>query len=157
MTQNENGGLNRNILLAVDDSPNSRRAVEYVAYLLGGQDGFRVTLLHVVPEPEEDYFPEEAQKERWLAQYRKRLNTILDEYHQVLIERGFAAEDVDVRMPQAYCPSMGDCIMAERDRLGHGTIALGRQGLSRKEEFLFGSVSSKIVKHARHCSVWVIE
>jgi nucleotide-binding universal stress UspA family protein len=157
MTQKEEGGLNGNILLAVDDSPNSRRAVEYVAFLLGGRKGFRVTLLHVIPEPEEDYFPEEAQKERWLAQYRKRLKTILGEYHQMLIDRGFAAQDIDVRMPQVYCPSMGDCIIAERDHLGFGTIVVGRQGLSRKEEFLFGSVSSKIVKHARHCTVWVVE
>jgi nucleotide-binding universal stress UspA family protein len=34
---------------------------------------------------------------------------------------------------------------------------VGRQGLSRSEEFLFGSVSSKIVNHARNCTVWVVE
>ena len=28
---------------------------------------------------------------------------------------------------------------------------------SRSEEFLFGSVSSRIVREARHCSVWVVE
>jgi nucleotide-binding universal stress UspA family protein len=37
------------------------------------------------------------------------------------------------------------------------TIVLGRQGLLRSEEFLFGSVASKIVSHARDCTVWVVE
>jgi hypothetical protein len=33
---------------------------------------------------------------------------------------------------------------------------VGRQGISRKERFLFGSVSSKIVTHASDCTVWVV-
>jgi len=44
-----------------------------------------------------------------------------------------------------------------RDKMKCSTIVLGRQGLSRSEEFLFGSVSSKIVNHARDCTVWVVE
>lgn len=35
-------------------------------------------------------------------------------------------------------------------------IVVGRQGLSRKERFLFGSISSKIVSHADNCTVWVV-
>jgi nucleotide-binding universal stress UspA family protein len=37
------------------------------------------------------------------------------------------------------------------------TIVVGRQGISRSEAFLFGSVSSKIVNHVRDCTVWVVE
>lgn len=61
--------FNRNILIAVDESPNARRAVSYVGQLLGGLAGFKVTLLHVVPEPEEDFFPSAEEKEKWLAHY----------------------------------------------------------------------------------------
>jgi nucleotide-binding universal stress UspA family protein len=149
--------LNRHILLAVDDSPNSRRAVEYVAYLLGAGEGFHVILLHVVADPEEDYFAEEAQKESWLKQYRERMTAHLDGYRRMLLDAGFDPGAVEIRMPQLYCPSMADCILTERDHCRCGTIVVGRQGLSRKEEFLFGSVSSKIVKHARRCTVWVVE
>ena len=49
------------------------------------------------------------------------------------------------------------CILAERDETEYGTLVVGRQGLSRSEEFLFGSISSKIVSHARNCTVWVVE
>jgi nucleotide-binding universal stress UspA family protein len=52
---------------------------------------------------------------------------------------------------------MAECILMEREKLRCDTIVVGRQGLSRSEEFLFGSISSKIVTHAHHCTVWVVE
>jgi nucleotide-binding universal stress UspA family protein len=147
----------KNILMAVDDSANSRRAVAYTARLLGGVDGIHVTLLHVIPLPEEDFFPNEEQKEEWLGHYREKMEATLEAYRQLLIEAGFEAEALDKQLPLRNCPSMAECILAERGRGSYGTIVVGRQGLSRKEEFLFGSISSKIVNHARHCTVWVVE
>jgi nucleotide-binding universal stress UspA family protein len=150
------GNFNRNILLAVDDSENSGRAVDYVAYLLGGLAGFRVTLLHVIPEPEEDFFSGPAEKERWLENYRSRMQAVLEGYRRVLCDAGFAPEGVAVRLRQRHCPSMAECILSETGAGDFGTIVVGRQGISRKEEFLFGSISSKIVSHARSYSVWVV-
>jgi len=149
--------FNKNILIAVDESENAGRAVSYVGQLLGGLQGFKITLLHVVPEPEEDYFPTSAEKETWFAQYQKKVGILLKDYRQFLIQKGFAPEDVTVRSTVRYCPSMAKCILSERDETGYSTIVLGRQGLSRSEEFLFGSISSKIVNHARKCTVWVVE
>ena len=149
--------FNKNILIAVDESDNARRAVSYVGQLLGGLPGFKVTVLHVVPEPEEDYFPTDAQKEAWLEHYKERIDALLEAYRDLLIHKGFDPDDVAVRSTLRYCPSMAECILAERGETEYGTIVVGRQGLSRNEEFLFGSVSSKIVTHARNCTVWVVE
>jgi nucleotide-binding universal stress UspA family protein len=139
---------NKNILIAVDESENARRAVSYVAELLGGIEGFEVTILHVIPLPEEDFFLTPTDKEKWLSQHRVKIDAMLEGYRQILIS---------VRSPTRYCPSMAECILAERDEREYGTIVLGRQGLSRTEEFIFGSISSKIVTHARNCTVWVVE
>lgn len=155
MTEN-NYPINKNILIAVDDSENSRRAVEYVAQMLGGVPGFHATLLHVIPEPEEDFFPTESDRRQWLQEYERKMRRILDEDRQRLINAGFAPDAVDVRSPQRYCPSMAECILAERVSTRYDTIVVGRQGHSRSEEFLFGSISSKIVTHARDCTVWVV-
>ncbi len=149
--------FNKNILIAVDESENARRAVLYVGNLLGGFPGFKVKILHVIPEPEEDYFRMPEEKDSWFDQYTKKVDAVLADYRQLLIEKGFAPEDVTVRSTIRYCPSMAECILSERDETGYSTIVLGRQGLSRSEEFLFGSISSKIVNHARKCSVWVVE
>ena len=149
--------FNKNIQIAVDTSENSRRAVAYVAKMLGGMQGFHVTLLHVIPDPEEDYFPSEMERKSWLDGYRNRTDVLLAEYRGMLMESGFAPDAVDFHAPRRYCPSMAECILAERDTTEYHTLVVGRQGISRSEEFLFGSVSSKIVNHAKNCTVWVVE
>ena len=152
----QEGVINKNILIAVDDSDNSRRAVSYVAQLLGGTSGFKAAILHVIPQAEDDYFPTDDEKEKWLSQYAQKVEAMLEDYRQILIEGGFDANDVSVRSPLRYCPSMAECILAERDATEYHTLVVGRQGISRSEEFLFGSVSSKIVNHAKNCTVWVV-
>jgi nucleotide-binding universal stress UspA family protein len=157
MSNNEEKLFNKNILIAVDESENARRAVSYVGYLVGSFPGFKVTILHVIPEPEEDYFPTSAEKDYWLNLYKRKVNAMLEEYRQILLQAGFDAEDVTVRATLRDCPSMAECILAQRDKTQFSTIVVGRQGLSRSEDFLFGSISNKIVNHARNCTVWVVE
>ena len=149
--------FNKNILIAVDDSENARRAVCYVAQFLGGLAGFKVTVMHVILKPDEDYFRTSDEKDKWFDEYKKKVDVMLEDYRQILISKGFDAGDVSVNSIQRHCPSMAGCILAERDKSEYGTIVVGRQGLSRSEEFLFGSISSKIVNYARNCTVWVVE
>ncbi len=149
--------VNKNILIAVDDSENACRAVSYVAQLLGNAKGFKVAILHVIPQPEEDYFATSDEKEKWFDRYKQKVDTMLEECRQILIREGFDSNNVSASSVLRHCPSMAQCILAERDEAEYGTIVVGRHGLSRSEEFLFGSVSSKIVNHARNCTVWVVE
>jgi len=149
--------FNKSILIAVDESENARRAVSYVAQILAGIKGFKILILHVIRQPEEDYFPTSSEKDRWLGQYKLKVDAMLKDYRQILMRAGFTPEDVSVRSTLRYCPSLAECILAERDQSGYSTIVVGRQGLSRSEEFLFGSVSSKIVNHASDCTIWVVE
>jgi nucleotide-binding universal stress UspA family protein len=149
--------FNKNILIAVDESENARRAVSYVSQLLADTKGFKILILHVIRKPEEDYFPTSTEKEKWFGQHKLKVDAMLEDYRQMLLHEGFHAEDVSVRSTVRYCPSLAECILAERYKMKCSTIVLGRQGLSRSEEFLFGSVSSKIVNHARDCTVWVVE
>lgn len=150
-------GFNKKIIIAVDESPNAERAVAYVARLLGGMAGFAVVLLHVIDDPQEDFFRDQAEKDQWLADYRARIERVLDGYRARLVAAGFDAGQVSQRVTLRNCPSMAQCILAERAAADCATIVVGRQGRSRSEEFLFGSVSSKIVTHARQCTVWVVE
>ncbi|MDI6688239.1 MAG: universal stress protein [Desulfobacterales bacterium] len=149
--------FNKNILIAVDESENARRAVLYVAKLLEGAEGFRVSVLHVIPEPEEDYFPTLEDRDKWLDQHKNKVDEMLEDYRQILIQGGFDPSVVSVRSIMRHCPSMATCILEEKDEAEYSTVVVGRQGLSRSQEFLFGSVSSKIVNYARNCTVWVVE
>jgi nucleotide-binding universal stress UspA family protein len=149
--------FNKKIMIAVDESENARRAVSYVSQLLEGIKGFEILILHVIPQPEEDYFPSSAEKNKWLEEHKLKVDAMLENYRELLIGKGFEPADLSVRSTLRYCPSLAECILAERNQTKCSTIVVGRQGLSRSEEFLFGSVSSKIVNHARDCTVWVVE
>ena len=49
-------------------------------------------------------------------------------------------------------------ILEEALELGAGTIVLGRRGISKKEEFIFGSTSNKILHSRKSCAaLWVVE
>ena len=152
----EKRNYNKNILIAVDESENACRAVSYVGQMLGGLKGFKVTVLNVIAEPEEDYFPTDAEKEKWLKEHSKKIEATLKEYRRILIDAGFDKNDVNTRSTLRYCPSMAQCILTEKEETEYDTVVVGRKGISRKEEFLFGSISSKIVNYARNCSVWVV-
>jgi nucleotide-binding universal stress UspA family protein len=149
--------FNKNISIAVDESENARRAVSYVGQLLAGAKGFKILILHVISQPEEDFFASSAEKEKWFGRHQQKVDRMLENHRQILLDSGFDAEDVTVRSTVRYCPSLAECILAESYKMKCDSIVLGRQGISRSEEFLFGSVSSKIVNHARDCTVWVVE
>jgi nucleotide-binding universal stress UspA family protein len=149
--------LIHNILIAVDESENSRRAVSYVAKLLEGMPRFKVMLLHIINEPEEDFFADEGERERWLAEKRETAKRILDKTKTVLVDEGFAPERVFPQVKVRYCPSIAECILQEAEATQSETIVVGRKGVSRKEEFLFGSVSNRIIHEAESCTVWVVE
>jgi hypothetical protein len=67
-------------LPAVDDSENARRAAAYVGHMHGGAKDSSVTLLHVISDPEKDYFAKIEEKQKGLEHYRQRVKTFLDQY-----------------------------------------------------------------------------
>lgn len=149
--------VNRNILIAVDESENSQRAVTYVGKLLGGIKGFYVTVLHVISKPDEDYLINVCDEDEWYNEYRIKVDKMLAEYKNILIDAGFNPVDISTRSTIRYCPSMAECILAEKDNMEYSTLVVGRRGLSYKEEFVLGSISGKIVRTAKNCTVWVVQ
>jgi nucleotide-binding universal stress UspA family protein len=147
----------RHVLIAVDDSKNAERAVLYAAHFLGGVPGFRATMITVIPEPPEDYFSNDEERQAWLTDHISEAEKMLDRYREVLIQSGFSNNKVDMIVDVRDCPSIADCIIDMQQRLECCTVIVGRRGISKKEEFLFGSTSSKVVHSGKNCAVWVIE
>ncbi len=147
----------RHILVAADDSENAKRAVLYVADFLGGVAGFRVTILNVIPEPPEDYFRTAGERESWIKDSRAGAARMLEAYRLILLQAGFGEEKVSTAVDIRACPSVADCILDMQQTLGCCTVVIGRRGISRREEFLFGSTSNKIMRSGKNCAIWVIE
>jgi len=148
---------NRNILIAVDESENAARAVSYVRDLLNGLPGFRISIVTIIPEPSEDYFQSENERTEWMKEKNSSAQNIVEGHRRLLIDAGFSEGDVRAEVVTKTCPSIAECILAEQEKLACGAVVIGRRGISKQEEFIFGSTSSKILHTAKDCAVWVIE
>ena len=151
------GMVERHIMIAVDSSDNARRAVLFVGDFFGCYDGFQVTLLHIILEPEATYFRDNDERQKWLAKQRGESGKMMEEYKHILVDAGFPEDKVNVRIDTMRAPSVADCIIKEQDEMKCCTIVIGRRGISKKEEFIFGSTSNKVIHEAKKCAVLVIE
>jgi nucleotide-binding universal stress UspA family protein len=147
----------RHLLLAVEDSEDSRRAVMYVADFFGGYADIYVTLLSILGEPPEDLFGAATEREQWLARERAARQATLERFRAVLLAAGLREERVATRLVVRRYASLAEAILEEQEQLRCCIIVVGRRGLSRHEEFLFGSTSSRILHRATHCAVMVVE
>jgi nucleotide-binding universal stress UspA family protein len=151
------GMVERHIMVAVDSSDNARRAVLFVADFFGCYEGFQVSLLHIILEPTATYFKDDDEREKWLKEHRDQAEKVMKEYKHILVDAGFPEDKVNVRVEITKAPSVADCILKEQEEMKCCTIVIGRRGISKKEEFIFGSTSNKIIHEARKCAVLVIE
>ena len=157
-----------NVLIAFDGSDNALRAVAYTAAMLGANSGRAVTVAAIERPPDRDLFAADA---AWKAECANRITAMresLDQARAMLVTAGLPPETVSIRFVESCrsplresmeC-SIGTSIALEILRLaaedGFGTVVVGRRGVSRQEEFLFGSVSTKIIQGAKGLAVWVV-
>jgi nucleotide-binding universal stress UspA family protein len=147
----------KHLVIAVDESDSSRRAVLYVADFLGGFPGFVATLLSIIPEPEEDFFDSDEEMSAWLSEKADATNAMLTNYKQILIQSGFSADKVRTRSCVGEAKSFSDAILDIHCDATCCTLVVGRHHKSKAEEFLFGSTSNKLIHEAKNCAVWVVE
>ena len=147
----------RHLLVAVDESENSKRAVMYLADFFCDYKNVFVTLLSIIQEPSEDYFPTDPERQKWLKDKEQAMEKILAGYKDMLIEAGFREGQVETRLTIRACTSVGDAILEEQEKLRCCIVVVGRRGISHNEEFVFGSTSNRILHNAKNCAVMVVE
>jgi len=155
----------KKILVALDESTNSMKAVEYVAKRF--QPDTVLTLLSIIPDPASGCelhgpsltpsFKESKHTFCSLEETKKmRVKQFMEKAKQVLVKGGFASKDIAIRIRKKKAGIARDII--EEAKKGHyDTLVIGRRGFSGVKRFLFGSVSNKIVQSAEGMSVVVVD
>ncbi len=146
------------ILLAMDESENAMRAAQYVGRVVGGSCKiFQITLAHVLVRPSPDLFEEPEGAKRYEAEVQGKMEAVFARATKALKGAGVPAEAVRSKLIVTDEPGIAQGLLAERGAGGYGTVVVGRRGVTKAEEFLFGSVSNKIIHHAKDCAIWVVE
>ncbi|MFN7132914.1 MAG: universal stress protein [Myxococcales bacterium] len=134
----------RHILVAVDGSERSRKAARFARSLVSTPDA-KITLLYVL-EPQHGvavgFFDAVAVTPAPVDEkHAERVQQMLTKLASEL--PGVAVEKVVEIGPVA------DTIIEQADRLGADLIVVGARGLGAGERWLLGSVSDRVVHHAR--------
>lgn len=146
----------KRIIIAIDDSPRSINAVEYVGSIAGHLAEVQLCLLHVYPEPPPDYYQSGATLAAYKMEQEEKAKMLFAQAIKILQGHGIAAHAITSRCQIASQQSISAAILDLQVRENYGTIVVGKRGISKAEEFLFGSISNALIHNGRDIAVWVI-
>lgn len=139
----------RRLLLYLDESEASLRAAKHVADIFAGT-GVGVTLLTVYQEPRADFFASEAELAQFRAHKRDATRQVVEQARRMLAAAGFTNEQVGFKeVLSTGGRRLADEILNEQRRGAYDTLILGRQPVSKAEEFLRGSAATSLVREGR--------
>lgn len=144
------------ILLAVDGSPTSERAVQYVASIAPLMAQGEICLLHVYPEPPPDYYSQGGRLDTYRNIREKRAEEMLDDAAELLLAAGLSAQQIVRRVAMAEGRTISEVVLEIREEGDFGTVVAGKRGVSKAEEFLFGSISNALARHAKNFTAWIV-
>ncbi len=160
------------ILVAVDASEASRRAVTYVSDVLGGKPGFHVGLVHLELPPRmlewggsEDSAIEDAISSERAEVYQelekeaiKGGQGLLHRLQAILTERGIDVAALLVRFEEPLDRKhiANDVLKIAQER-DYGTVVVGRHSFSGLRRLFQHHVGEELVRTGKGVTIWVVE
>jgi len=154
----------KKIVLAVDASPASMKAIEFVASLLGGLE-YEVRVFHAIPglgainfdlsEINKREPPEVDMSDACLEAFKLKVARLFRDVKDRLMASGFESEKISEKIISGV-HSRSEAIVKEAEDGGYGTIVVGRRGLSKVEAFFMGRVGHEVVYGGKNFTVWVV-
>jgi len=149
----------KKMLLAVDDSDNSRKAVDY-ASTFAVANGAEVKLFNVVREFRLDFLdistPRGAEIEmRIVKELERDIQQMFAAYRKQLEWAGVEAVRISSKYTLQSGTRAGDILKEAREE-NYGTIVMGRRGLSKVHEFFLGRVTTKVLHRAADFALWIV-
>ncbi len=144
------------ILVAVDETETSMRAVRYVGEIAGCTQGLEVNLLHIYPEPPPNYQQQGRTLDEYKAERAKIATQTFEKATNILTGYGIQLDNIKRTSKMTAGETISDAILHVRNDGGYGTVVVGKRGVSKAEEFLFGSISNTIVRSSSEFAVWVV-
>ena len=159
------------ILIEVDGSEHSARALRYVGTLLRDTRDVQVTLFHVLkPMPrellehggsedpaEEIRLAKELQQdqENWVRTESLFESPILATALELFRQTGFPLDRVTMKF--GHEDDIAHTILDEARTGGYGTIVVSRQGSNGMKRFFGGGVTDQLLRDASGYTLWVVE
>jgi len=157
---------NTKLLVVVDESRATKRALEYVAQVTSRRQDFRVCLAHALPSPPPELVEFrgsekgrlQAYKRRWISVVKMTEQRALDRANVILRRGGVAAKAIEAH----YC-NLVDASRATEEILRFArsrkcdTVVIGRESLSWLGGLIKGDPAEELVRQGKGFTIWVVE
>ena len=164
---------NGTLLVVVDESQASKRAVTYVAKIVSRQRDLRICLVHILPRLPPRWLefrgaenPQERRlharlkdnQQRWLAGAKKTARRALGMATATLREAGVSARALDVQFSEGVEELGAAERILELARARRcDTVVVGRESLSWFRELMGGNLAAELVRRGKGYTIWVVE
>ena len=162
----------KRLLIAVDDSEVSHKAVAYVSAMIDSRPGYFVCLLHGLPPvpPVEHGGAEDPllekildanlQKKRaeWLSHERELAQPMVEKAKAVLRGAGLSEDAVTARFVSASdVDALATEILAAARGENCDTIVVGRETFRGLDEIFRHHVADALIRRGQGYTIWVVE
>jgi nucleotide-binding universal stress UspA family protein len=139
----------RGLLVVVDESQASKRAVAYVAKIVGRQRGLRICLVHILPKDNQ---------QPWLAGAKKAAQRAFGMAAATLREAGVLASALDVQFSEGV-EGLGaaERVLDLARTRRCGTVVVGRESVSWFRKLMTGNLAAELVRRGKGYTIWVVE
>ena len=147
------------MLVAVDGSESSLRALDHVSFMVGDNVDTHLTLFHV--KTGDEHFGQMALDEgsseelkRIISQGNERsVDQFYERGAQILKNTGIGEDRYEIQVVEKV-RNVGKAVIEKAEKEDFGTIVVGRSGASKS--FFMGSVSRHIINHTANRALWVV-
>ncbi len=144
------------ILVAVDEGETSLRALRYVGRMAAAMKEVSICLLHIYPEPPPDFYTSGGGLAAYQADREKEAEQIFAQGERVLLEAGIPSRMICRAIHLAAGKTISQMILDVQLEGEFGTVVVGKRGVSKAEEFLFGSISNALARNSCRFTTWVV-
>lgn len=156
------------MLVAIDGSDCSLKAVDYVGRLFSGMDDIRITLLHVLPYVPTSFWDDghilsrdekELRKkvlDTWVRNQQLKVEPIFGSAVGLLTGRGIRPEQIETKAI-SDSTDVAETILEEARDGAYESLVMGRRGFSPPKRFLMGSVTAKVINHGVGVAICIVE
>ena len=146
------------IMVAVDGSENSLRAVDHLSFMVAGNPKIKVTLFHVMPKVGDYCVINFDEREIGLEQVvargdRRCIDHFYAHVRRKFEETGIQEDQVEIKVAKR-AKNVGKAIIGEVKKGDYGTVVVGRRGMSKA--FFMGSVSRYVLDRTSNRALWLV-
>ena len=156
------GKYKRRILLAVDGSDQAFETVRYVSQLLP-PNRLEVVLFHVTSKIPESFWDikknptfrhQLAPVAAWAMQQRTAIQEFMEKSRQLFVEQGVSEKAVTIKTQERQVGIARD--IAREAQKDYDSVVVGRWGVSKLKDLVWGSTANKLVGHLIHMPLCVV-